>query len=342
MKPCAMFAAVLAGALLAAAAEAQPARSDTTAQTSPDPRQRAIDPTSAGEIREEPLNVGPSAGQPAVPAQRQRVIGGPEMAQGNPFLASLRVVRSGPGQVNSSIPPDNCLGSTCIVRGSPGQSVVLTAQPAPGHAFQGWSGACQGSNSPTCTVYLGQVQEVTAVFAPGSTPLTITVNGGGEVTGGFGAPCNGGPCHYTIPQGQVLQLTPFPAAGHVFAGWSGACTGAGPCTVSMIQARQVTATFAPQSAASISVTITGTGDVVGGQGPCASPGCTLANTGSGSVTLNAVPSSGQVFTGWSGACSGTEPCQLARGQDHDLTAAFASGNSRTVSLTAAGPRSLSG
>src|SRR4030095_5918505 len=40
-----------------------------------------------------------------------------------------------------------------------------------------------------------------------------------------------------------VTLTATPAAGSTFAGWSGACSGTGSCTVTMSAARSVTATF---------------------------------------------------------------------------------------------------
>ena len=40
-----------------------------------------------------------------------------------------------------------------------------------------------------------------------------------------------------------MTLTAVPTTGSVFAGWSGACTGSAGCTVTMSQARAVTASF---------------------------------------------------------------------------------------------------
>jgi uncharacterized repeat protein (TIGR02543 family) len=41
------------------------------------------------------------------------------------------------------------------------------------------------------------------------------------------------------------------------------------------------------------------------------------------VTLTATPDVGMVFTGWSGACSGTGTCQVAMSQNRSVTATFA-------------------
>src|SRR5262249_14602601 len=43
--------------------------------------------------------------------------------------------------------------------------------------------------------------------------------------------------------GTSVTLNAAAASGSTFAGWSGACTGTGACTVSMTQARSVTAAF---------------------------------------------------------------------------------------------------
>jgi hypothetical protein len=49
-------------------------------------------------------------------------------------------------------------------------------------------------------------------------------------------------CHTDFLQGTLVQLRPHPSVG-LFLGWSGACTGTGQCTVTMSEARSVTATF---------------------------------------------------------------------------------------------------
>ena len=89
--------------------------------------------------------------------------------------------------------------------------------------------------------------------APGTSPprppaLTVAVAdiARGRVTSnrpGIVCPTD---CSQRFGQGSAVTLTATPAAGFAFAGWSGACTGAAPaCTVTMADARAVSAAFVP-------------------------------------------------------------------------------------------------
>jgi hypothetical protein len=53
----------------------------------------------------------------------------------------------------------------------------------------------------------------------------------------------GGDCSEAFPEGTIVTLTPTAAAGCTFAGWSGACSGTGPCELTMSAAHSVAATF---------------------------------------------------------------------------------------------------
>ena len=70
----------------------------------------------------------------------------------------------------------------------------------------------------------------------------------------------GADCSESYAQGSVITLTPTPATGSTFAGWSGACTGTGACVVTMNAAQSVTATFDTQTFP-LNVTVEGTGGV---------------------------------------------------------------------------------
>lgn len=54
--------------------------------------------------------------------------------------------------------------------------------------------------------------------------------------------CGSG-CSANYPAGSQVTLFATPGANSAFAGWGGACTGTGPCTVTMTANRTVTATF---------------------------------------------------------------------------------------------------
>jgi murein DD-endopeptidase MepM/ murein hydrolase activator NlpD len=77
--------------------------------------------------------------------------------------------------------------------------------------------------------------------------FTLTVNktgsGQGTVTSSpSGIDC-GPTCSADFTSGAVVTLTATPATGSTFAGWSGACSGTGTCTVTMDTDKTVTATF---------------------------------------------------------------------------------------------------
>jgi len=81
--------------------------------------------------------------------------------------------------------------------------------------------------------------------------LTVTVTGGGVVTSSqTGIACGGGAtsCAADYMPGTNLTLTATASAGWTFAGWSGSCSGASACLVSMTAARTVNATFVPATA----------------------------------------------------------------------------------------------
>ena len=78
---------------------------------------------------------------------------------------------------------------------------------------------------------------------------TLSVTLGGNSTGSVsasGLSCPGS-CTHAYPAGTSITLTATPAGGSTFAGWSGACSGAGACTLVMSSDRGVTASFAAGS-----------------------------------------------------------------------------------------------
>ena len=165
----------------------------------------------------------------------------------------LSVVMNGTGSgVVISDPSAILCGTTCSGTFASGTAVLLTATPATGSTFAGWSGGgCTGTGQ--CTVTVTSTTGVTATFnvAPVSStqpsqPLTLTVgvSGKGKVTSTPAGINCGKTCSATYPSGTAVTLTATPGAGFFFRGWSGACTGTDSCVVSMTTAQTVTATFA--------------------------------------------------------------------------------------------------
>ncbi len=157
---------------------------------------------------------------------------------------------NGSGTVASSPSTINC-GSTCSASIASGTSVALSATPASGSTFTGWSGACTGTGS--CALVVDGNKSLTATFATSTTTtytLTLTKSGtgSGTVTSNPAGISCGSDCSEAYASGTRVALSATPAAGSAFTGWSGACTGTGSCTVTMSQARSVTATFTGSTA----------------------------------------------------------------------------------------------
>jgi uncharacterized repeat protein (TIGR02543 family) len=117
--------------------------------------------------------------------------------------------------------------------------VTLTADPASGWQFDGWSGDLSGTANPT-TITMGSNKTVTAIFTEVIVPpYTLTVNIVGQGSVDLNPP--GG----TYDEDTVVTLTATPpASGWQFDGWSGDLSGtANPTTIIMDSNKTVTATF---------------------------------------------------------------------------------------------------
>jgi uncharacterized delta-60 repeat protein len=90
---------------------------------------------------------------------------------GDPFTLSVARAGSGAGSVQSAPGGVDC-GGTCTGKFDDASAVTLTAAPAAGSTFGGWSGAGCSGTAP-CTVTMSADQAVTASFA-GSPPATTT------------------------------------------------------------------------------------------------------------------------------------------------------------------------
>jgi hypothetical protein len=144
-------------------------------------------------------------------------------------------------------------------------------------------------------------------------PVSLALSGAGSVTSDVpGIECAAA-CTTQWDAGSSLTLTAQHAAGSRFVGWSGACHGRLPCTLSVGAPQAVTATFGPLRVP-LSVRITGRGSV-----RC-TPKCSRPFPAGASLTLRAVPAKGWRFASWSGDCAGARIATCRPRTDFHVTA----------------------
>ena len=169
------------------------------------------------------------------------------------YSLSIAFAGSGGGRVTSAPAGVDCTAN-CSRPFLTDTTIVLTPVPAAGSTFGGWSGD-EGCISGAFRLIHG----MTCVARFDSTAplqtLTVSVTGNGRVTSvPAGIACVTGMCTGTFAAGAVVRLVPVPMLGQTLAAWSGACAGNRACTVSMSQARSVSATFAAGAGRPIQVT----------------------------------------------------------------------------------------
>lgn len=244
---------------------------------------------------------------------------------------TLSVSVTGSGSVSSASGID--CGADCSEVLDSGTVVTLTATPASGYNFTGWSGACSGIGT-TCALTMSADQNAVATFTAITTPppppppvtqfgLTVTITGTGSVSSSpVGIACPGD-CTQNYDDGGGVTLTAVPGANQQFSGWANACGGMSTtCTLNMNQNRTAVAQFTPIQH-TLTVSVTGTGSVTSNPtGIDCGSDCTQVYDHGTSVTLTATPGASQRFAGWSGACSGTSPCIVSLTQARAVTASF--------------------
>jgi List-Bact-rpt repeat protein len=175
-----------------------------------------------------------------------------------------------------------------------------------------------------------------------SATLQLSTDGVGEieVTGGAAAHCRGS-CAVTAAAGASVKLVAHPDQGEVFAGWGGACSGTGECSLSLSGTMSVSARFQAAQASpptppqpqpgspavrhALAVAKAGDGSGTVASAPpgieCGST-CTASFDEGTSVTLTATADPGTRFDGWGGACTGTAACAVKLDDDRQVTASF--------------------
>ncbi|HXY40328.1 MAG TPA: SH3 domain-containing protein, partial [Vicinamibacteria bacterium] len=184
----------------------------------------------------------------------------------------------------------------------------------------------------------GGATTTTTTAPPASFDLVVSKSGGGSgtVASGDGRISCGPTCSASYTAGTSVVLTATAAAGSSFDRWDGSaasCGTANQCTLTVDSAKAVTAVFDLVSAGPKKLFVQkqsqggGTGTVTSNDGDInCGPGCTQAQHNYQDpvkVTLNATPSEGSSFAGFTGSCGTLVPvCELTMDRDQDVTATF--------------------
>lgn len=209
--------------------------------------------------------------------------------------SALVVTVSGPGSVLAS-DGRRCTSGEC--RWATSGPIGLTALPATGAEFVGFTGACTGTGR--CTLSEGAV---TATFQLAGEVLQLDFAGNGsgvvrDLTGDYS--CNQS-CSVRLPRGVEFEFHGEPAAGSVFKGFSGACSGE-RCQVTA--PGSVTARF--EIGRRVIVTTQGNGGgAIAVNGAACAPPCDVIVPTDVPVNVSAVPDDTSRFLGFSGDCAGS-------------------------------------
>jgi hypothetical protein len=247
----------------------------------------------------------------------------------------LTVAKAGPGAASSTIassPAGIACGATCSAAYGKGTPVTLSAIPGPHVKAAQWTG-CDSVSAGKCTVAMNAARLVSASFEleAGYAFFAVTVeragNGQGTVTGSPGSILCGAICAGEFLTGTQLALVATPAAGSVFAHWSGGgCSGVGTCAITIKAPKAIKAIFSLSGQRTLSVTKAGTGQgavIAKAAGIDCGSTCSAQVSAGRKVSLSARAASGSSFAHWSGACAGVaKSCVVAMTEARSVTATF--------------------
>jgi uncharacterized repeat protein (TIGR02543 family) len=170
-----------------------------------------------------------------------------------------------------------------------GATVTLTANPAPGYRFNGWSGDLTSAN-PSESIVMTSAKNITANFVKKQFTVTIT-NPNGSVLKD--------PNQSAYDSSSTVKLTATGSTGYHFSSWSGDFTSTtNPTSVTVIGNMNITANFVHDT-----FTVTFTPDSNGTISGVASQRIVY---GGNCTAVTAVPKPGYKFNGWSGGFTGTD------------------------------------
>jgi hypothetical protein len=264
-----------------------------------------------------------------------------EVAPGDPVV--LNVTTVGDGTVTSD--PPGITATVDTFQFERGTEVTLTAVPAAGWQFEGWTPedlCADNGDANLCVVTLdedttGITAEFTEVVLEDPVVLNVVTVGDGTVTSdppGITATVD----TFQFERGTEVTLTAVPAEGTDFVGWDdeALCTDNADAAVCIVTLTEDTTTITAEFTVPVIVDPVNVSVVVEGEGSVTSvpagidtaAGQTTGEFTEGEpVTLTATAAAGWTFTGWApaDACEGgaaVNPCVVTATEGLEVTATF--------------------
>jgi hypothetical protein len=221
-----------------------------------------------------------------------------------------------------------CGSNVRLMRFRPGGAATLVARlPSRAEIGDTYSYTDQYGNAELLFDRYGcgrqAASDLFSVAFPRMLTLSASVDGDGRMTSSpAGIDCAAA-CSKQFRAGTRVSLQAQPTTdASRFVGWGGACSGTGPCTVTLDRAKSVTARFETSFGLSVSTQGAGAGTVTGDGISCGND-CSASFVAGAEVVLQADAAPGSVFSRWEGDCSGSSPtCRVVMDATKNVVAVF--------------------
>ncbi len=242
----------------------------------------------------------------------------------------LSVSKSGTGTGTvTSLPAGIECGVTCAANFDHGTEVTLTASPAAGSEFKGWSGACTGTGS--CKVAMSAAKSVGAEFALEKHQLSVSKSGSGSgsvTSSPAGIEC-GVTCAANFNHGTLVKLTGAPGPNSKAVIWEscpGTVNASNQCEVTMSAAKEAVATFGlEQRQLTVERKGNGSGTIASSPAGLECGAICSASYDHGTlVKLTGTPTGGSEAAVWSGcdAVNASNQCEVTMSAAKKVEATF--------------------
>ena len=168
------------------------------------------------------------------------------------------------------------------------ETASLSAVPADGWRFIGWTGGVSNPDSATTTVVMDGNKNIIANFAPrDSFALTVNIEGSGSTTPQEGT--------HTYSRDAEVEVTANPAQGYKFDSWLGDVSDPNSATTTVVidDDKEITARFVEIPAYTLTIEVSGNGTTE------PAPGAHQYLEGT-EVNITATPADGHRFSRWTG------------------------------------------